>query len=173
MWCPRPCGIVASAWHPSICLSIYLSICPVAASRADYASLGDGRCVALGNEASTAQCASRTFTKEAMCRHECDWLEACIGYTWQTDGALWRIGFRVVDSRRFYRLSVPLRSRCVRAGECILFASFGTSDETAELKASLSQPDWECKGTLPVTASSGQSGPRCQLKGECTLCRPS
>jgi hypothetical protein len=61
----------------------------------------------------------------------------------------------------------------VRAGECILFASFGTFDKTVELKASLSQPDWECKGSWPVTASSGQLGPRCLLKGECTLCRPS
>jgi hypothetical protein len=59
----------------------------VAASRADYTSLGDGACVASGNGTSTAQCTSGTFATEATCRHKCDWLEPCIGYTWHANGA--------------------------------------------------------------------------------------
>jgi hypothetical protein len=59
----------------------------VAASRADYDRLGAGACVALGDEASTAKCTTRNFTTEAMCRHKCDWLEACVGYAWRANVA--------------------------------------------------------------------------------------
>ena len=55
--------------------------------------------------------------------------------------------------------------------ECILYGGFGTFDAMVELRATLNKSDWECIGSLSVTASSGRAdGSRCLLKGERAFC---
>ena len=143
-----------------------------AAERADYASLGEGDCVALdalGNAASaTAQCSSRNITTEAMCRHQCDWLEACIGYTWSAGGAR-RLWFLLFDAP----LPTMAASIITVRAECILYGGFGTFDGMVELRTSLSQHNlnWQCTEGSTVTSSNRRpGGPRCWLKGVHAVC---
>ena len=150
--------------------------CYVSASRGDYDSLGDGECVAFDNKASTAKCTAK-FIEEKMCRHKCDWLEACIGYTWRAPGALKPPCVKTSVFFLSMHFSPPGLRPCHSPSEivacaeiCMLYSGFGTFDGMAELGSMLSLPDgsvrWECNGSVSITASSGEAdGSRCWLKG--------
>ena len=157
--------------------------CYVSASLGDYDSLGDGECVAFDNKASTAKCTAPSWTiiEETMCRHKCDWLEACVGYTWRAPGAphlvtLLRASSQAPASSPCTFSPPGLRS-CHSPSEivacadiCMLYSGFGTFDGMAELSSMLSLPDgsvrWKCEGSVSITASNGEAdGSRCWLKG--------